>query len=149
MAGISSEAGTHCSHTECSCVCLHVQDAGSIFCVLALCAFRSPASLTPAGLCLCVCLSLCLSLPPPLPQAQMMASMSVSELQGHLRHLFPYPVTSSYTAVTMMPRPPGLLGALAFKSATASGTTKAAVAAAALGGVAAGVAAVVVARRRA
>lgn len=78
----------------------------------------------------------------------MMASMSVSELRGHLRHLFPYPCTCRYTAVTMMPRPPGLLGALAFKWATASSSTKAAVAVAALGVVAAGVAAVVVARRR-
>jgi hypothetical protein len=80
----------------------------------------------------------------------MMADMSCESLRHMLRHLFPCPCTSCYTAITMMPTPPGLLGSLAFKWLTASTTTKAAVAAAGLTVLAAGVAAaVVVARRRA
>jgi hypothetical protein len=79
---------------------------------------------------------------------QMMESMSCEKLREHLRHLFPYPCTSRYTVVTMMPRPPGLLGALAFKWMAASPTTKAAVAAAALTVIAAGVTAAVMARRK-
>lgn len=79
----------------------------------------------------------------------MMETMSCELLQKHLRHLFPYPCTTRYTAITMMPRPPGLLGTLAFKWMTASTSTKAAVAAAAVAVLAAGVAAAVVVRRRA
>lgn len=80
---------------------------------------------------------------------KMMASMSCERLREVLCQLFPYPCKSRYTAITMMPRPPGLLGSLVFKWVTASSTTKAAVLAAGLAVVAAGVAAAVAARRRA
>lgn len=80
---------------------------------------------------------------------QMMETMSCEKLREHLRALFPYPCTSRYTAITMMPRPPGLLGSLAFKWMTASSTTKAAVGAATLAVLAAGVTAAVVYKRRA
>ena len=80
---------------------------------------------------------------------QMMETMSCEKLREMLCHLFPYPCKSRYTAITMMPRPPGLLGSLAFKWMTASNTTKLVVAAAGLAVLAASVAAVVTSRRRA
>jgi hypothetical protein len=80
----------------------------------------------------------------------MMATMSCDKLCEMLRCLFPCPCTTRYTALTMMPRPPGLLGSLAFKWMTASDTTKAAVIVAGLAVLAAGItAAAVVARRKA
>lgn len=80
---------------------------------------------------------------------QMMATMSCAKLHEMLRALFPCPCKQRYTAVTMMPRPPGLLGSLAFKWVAASSSTKVAVAAGALTLLAAGVtAAVVLSRRR-
>ncbi|WIA32467.1 hypothetical protein OEZ86_003287 [Tetradesmus obliquus] len=81
---------------------------------------------------------------------EVMAEMTPQTLQAMLCRLFPHPCRSRYTAITMMPRPPGLLGRLAFRWATASSSTQIAVAAAGVGVlVAAAAAAVVVARRRA
>ncbi|WIA12333.1 hypothetical protein OEZ85_012387 [Tetradesmus obliquus] len=81
---------------------------------------------------------------------EVMAEMTPQTLQAMLCRLFPHPCRSRYTAITMMPRPPGLIGLLAFRWATASSSTQIAVAAAGVGVlVAAAAAAVVVARRRA
>lgn len=82
---------------------------------------------------------------------QVMAAMNPDSLRAMLCKLFPHPCRSRYTAITMMPRPPGLIGQLAFKWVTASSTTKAAVALAVAAVVVAAVAAVAVGltRRRA
>jgi hypothetical protein len=82
---------------------------------------------------------------------QVMAEMTPESLQKMLCILFPHPCRSRYTAITMMPRPPGLIGRLAFKWATASSSTQIAVALAGVGVVVAATAAVAVAvsRRRA
>eukprot|EP00882_Tetradesmus_deserticola_P013219 GHRQ01014016.1.p1 GENE.GHRQ01014016.1~~GHRQ01014016.1.p1 ORF type:complete len:535 (+),score=251.96 GHRQ01014016.1:49-1653(+) len=86
-----------------------------------------------------------------LSREEVMAQMTPASLQDMLCRLFPNPCRSRYTAITMMPRPPGLLGRLAFKFATASSSTQIAVALAGAGLLVAATAAVAVAasRRRA
>jgi hypothetical protein len=87
----------------------------------------------------------------PLLLLQVMAEMTPASLQAMLCRLFPHPCRSRYTAITMMPRPPGIIGRLAFKWATASSSTQIAVAVAGVGVLVAAAAAVgvAVARRRA
>jgi hypothetical protein len=53
--------------------------------------------------------------------------MSCDSLKARLRTLFPYPCKQRYTAITMMPRPPGVLASLAFRFMTASTPTQLAV----------------------
>jgi hypothetical protein len=94
---------------------------------------------------------LLLPLPLLLLPLQVMAEMTPQSLQRMLCCLFPHPCRSRYTAITMMPRAPGLLGRLAFKWATASSSTQIAVAVAGAGVLVAAATAVAVAvsRRRA
>eukprot|EP00879_Flechtneria_rotunda_P018339 GHRR01019236.1.p1 GENE.GHRR01019236.1~~GHRR01019236.1.p1 ORF type:complete len:223 (+),score=53.86 GHRR01019236.1:40-708(+) len=66
-------------------------------------------------------------------RTEVMAVMNPDSLHSMLRQLFPYPCRSRYTAITMMPRPPGLLGRLIFKWMTSSSSTKAAIAIAGAG----------------